>query len=402
MRGQAALRATCVLCDGAFAVPENVNLKRTFSATLAFTMAVNGSDRENRLVDQAVAWLRARLPSTWEIDRRRSDLQGPNVGANAVLDVKDNKGTFTTLLVEAKRTFTPRDAEQLLAGMTRAFKAINPHVPILAVAEWISPQAQERLRDEAINYVDVTGNAWLSLDNPALFISAQGSSRNPTPAPPGKARAQGPKASRLIRWLVDVRPPYGVRELATATRLSQSYVSRLLDALDDEALIERNKRGAVESVDTAKLIRRWTGAYSVLKTNRVETYIARQGASALLDRLPPGTAVTGSFAAVRRAPIAAPALLAVYADNPPQLARTLDLLPSDHGSNVLLLQPYDPVVWQRTALSDGVTYVADSQAVVDCLTGTGRMPAEGQALLDWMLDNESAWRIESLAATRQA
>ena len=29
-------------------------------------------------------------------------------------------------------------------------------------------------------------------------------------------------------------------------------------------------------------------------------------------------------------------------------------------------------------------YVAPSQAVVDCLTGTGRMPAEGEAVLEWM------------------
>lgn len=366
-------------------------------------MTENVRISENDLVDQAVAWLRAHLPSTWEVEQTgRPDLKGPDLGVDAVLDITGNNGTSTTLLVEAKRTFTPRSADQLLAGMTRAFRTMYPYAPILAVAEWISPQAQERLREDAINYVDLTGNAWLSLDNPAVFISAQGSSRNPKPTPTGKARVQGPKASRLIRWLVDVRPPYGVRQLAAASDLSQSYVSRVLDALDDDALVDRNKRGRVESVDIARLIRRWANAYSLLKTNRVSTFIAREGASSLLDRLSAGTAVTGSFAAVRRAPVAAPALLAVYSDNPQQLALALDLLPADQGSNVLLLQPYDPVVWQRTTTADGVTYVADSQAVVDCQTGTGRMPAEGQALLDWMLDNEPAWRFDSLdAASRR-
>lgn len=370
---------------------------------LDFTVTGNMRISENDLVDQAVAWLRAHLPSTWEVEQTgRPDLKGPDLGVDAVLDITGNNGTSTTLLVVAKRTFTPRSADQLLAGMTRAFRTMYPYAPILAVAEWISPQAQERLREDAINYVDLTGNAWLSLDNPAVFISAQGSSRNPKPTPTGKARVQGPKASRLIRWLVDVRPPYGVRELAAASDLSQSYVSRVLDALDDDALVDRNKRGRVESVDIARLIRRWANAYSLLKTNRVSTFIAREGASSLLDRLSAGTAVTGSFAAVRRAPVAAPALLAVYSDNPQQLALALDLLPADQGSNVLLLQPYDPVVWQRTTTADGVTYVADSQAVVDCQTGTGRMPAEGQALLDWMLDNEPAWRFDSLdAASRR-
>jgi hypothetical protein len=105
--------------------------------------------------------------------------------------------------------------------------------------------------------------------------------------------------------------------------------------------------------------------------------------------------MTGSFAAVRRSPVAAPALLAVYTDEPQKLARTMDLLPSDQGSNVVL-QPYDSVVWQRTTTDNGVTYVADSQVAADCLTGTGRMPAEGQALLEWMLAHESRWRIDNL------
>jgi hypothetical protein len=41
---------------------------------------------------------------------------------------------------------------------------------------------------------------------------------------------------------------------------------------------------------------------------------------------------------------------------------------------------------------DGVMYAAPSQVAVDLLTGPGRSPAEGQALLDWMESNEPAWR----------
>lgn len=383
-----------------FAVTPNGLYKRTFSAIFLFTMTANGADTANELIDKAVSWLQSRLPSTWEIERsRRSDLQGPDRGADAALDIKSNNGTSATLLVQAKQSFSPRDADQLLAGMTRAYKTMYPFVPILAVAEWISPQTQERLRDNTINYVDITGNAWLSLDNPAVFISAQGSARNPKPTPPGKARVQGPKAGRLIRWLIDVRPPYGVRDLAAAADLSQSYVSRLLEALDDEALVERNRRGTVESLDLTRLLRRWTETYSVLRSNEATTFIASRGAIDTLDRireLPQPTAISGSFAAVRRAPVAAPALLAVYTERPTALAVALDLLPADSGANVLLLQPYDPVVWARTSIDDGITYVADSQAAADCLTGNGRMPAEGQALLEWMAANESAWRLADL------
>lgn len=365
-------------------------------------MSANRPAGENEIVDRAVAWMRERFPANWEVERSsRADLGG----LDAAIDLKSNTGMSTTMLVEAKRTFTPRDADRLLEGMTRAYRAMLPYVPILAVAGWISPRAQERLRAEGIGYIDLTGNAWLTLENPTVFISAQGSSRNPRPVQPGKVRIQGPKAGRIIRWLVDAPPPYGVREFATAADLSQSYVSRVFEALDEEALVERDKRGAVESVDIAGLLRRWTATYSVLKANRASTFIDRLGPASVLERLGASqvaAVVTGSFAAVRRSPVAAPSLLMLYTDQPQRLATTLELLPADRGANVVLLEPYDPVVWRRTAVADGVTYAADSQAVVDCLTGMGRMPAEGQALLDWMLANESVWRADDLAAARSA
>ncbi len=108
--------------------------------------------------------------------------------------------------------------------------------------------------------------------------------------------------------------------------------------------------------------------------------------------------VTGSFAAVRMAPVAAPALLLVYTNDSAQLARSLELIPADAGSNIVLLTPSDDVVWQRTQTQDGVTYVAPSQIAIDCLTGNGRMPAEGDALVDWMIEHEDDWRLNSLAA----
>ena len=58
----------------------------------------------------------------------------------------------------------------------------------------------------------------------------------------------------------------------------------------------------------------------------------------------------------------------------------------------MLLSPFDPIVWERTQEQEGIRYVAASQAAVDCLTGTGRMPAEGEALVAWMVDSEHSWR----------
>lgn len=75
----------------------------------------------------------------------------------------------------------------------------------------------------------------------------------------------------------------------------------------------------------------------------------------------------------------------------------LDLVPADEGANVVLMQPFDPVVWERTTIDRGVDYVAPTQIVADCLTGIGRMPAEGEAVLAWMTEDESRWSLDSLS-----
>lgn len=272
----------------------------------------------------------------------------------------------------------------------------------MVVAPWLSGRTRELLAAEGVSYVDLTGNALLRLDSPALFIETQGAERDPAPPPRPKPRVRGPRAGRLIRTLVDVRPPYGVRELAQGADLAPGYVSRLLDALDDDALVERSKRGRVESVEIAGLLRRWTESYDVFKSNGAATFLAPRGLARTVELLArpavgAAAAVTGSFAATRLAPVAASRLLVIYSDNIAALAEALEMIPADTAANVALLRPFDPVVWQLRSEQDGVRYVAPSQVAADCLTGNGRMPSEGEAVLAWMLANETQWRLDSLA-----
>ena len=66
------------------------------------------------------------------------------------------------------------------------------------------------------------------------------------------------------------------------------------------------------------------------------------------------------------------------------------------------MRPFDSVVSLRTRLEDGLRYASPSQIAVDCLTGNGRMPAEGEALLTWMQHEEAAWRLSSLSELESA
>lgn len=366
-------------------------------------MNANSNSRETELIDAAASWLRLRMPSTWVIERTRRGAaveQGErSEGVDDVLELRAPNGVYTTLAVEARASLSPREVDQLLPRLARSLRALAGNVPLLVVAPWLSKRTQELLTSGNINYVDLSGNALVQLDNPAVFIQSVGAARNPSPAPRGPASIRGPRAARLVRLLADVQPPYGVRELAAAAGLTPGYVSRLLDSLDRDALVERGRRGVVESVDVGALLRAWASDYDVFRPEVTSSYVAPQGAAAALAQLsaaPTATLVTGSFAAVRLAPVAAPSMLVAYCEDVPAAAESLGLLPTDDGANVTLLRPFDDVVWARASNVGGTGYAAPTQTAVDCLTGNGRMPAEGEALLEWMTTHEDAWRLASL------
>jgi hypothetical protein len=81
------------------------------------------------------------------------------------------------------------------------------------------------------------------------------------------------------------------------------------------------------------------------------------------------------------APVAPPKLAMIYANDVDALSNALKLQPTDAGTNVMLLSPFDDVVFERTWTADGLTLVAPSQAAVDLMTSPGRGPAEAEAVL---------------------
>jgi len=198
----------------------------------------------------------------------------------------------------------------------------------------------------------------------------------------------------VVRALCDFRPPYGVEQLAKRSGTSLGSVSRVFALLDPEALITREPRGPVTEVQWAELIRRWATDYAFASTHIARTFLEPRGLPALREKLkdaPFRYAITGSLAAAQVAAIAAPRLVAVYVDDIDRTAEALLLRPAETGANVVLAEPFDRVVFERTREYDGVTYAAPSQVAVDLLTGPGRGPAEGEELLRWMREREDAW-----------
>lgn len=340
-----------------------------------------------RLLTQASERLASYLPPDWRVDPVR------RAGDPDKLRIVSPTGEVIDLAAWAQKEWTPRFARDLA----------DPEMPALAVGRWLSPRTREVLGTRGIGFVDLTGNADLVLSSPTVVIRAEGAQRDPQPKPTEAPSLRGPRAWALLRTIAEVEPPFGVRELASATGLDAGYISRILGVLEEEVFIAREPRGPVIEVEWEGLLRRHASIYSLLDSNVSTSWVAAGGPDGFLDDIADvkrgRRAVTGSFGAARLAPVAAPTVTVVYTSDPDRLARVGRLLPADRGANVILLEPYDGIVFERTWRADGVHYASVAQLAIDCLTGMGRMPSEGEALLDWMRKNLGLWRATSLEDT---
>lgn len=270
----------------------------------------------------------------------------------------------------------------------------------LVVARYLGERTRESLRGLGAGYIDLTGNMYLRLDAPAVAIERAGASKDPEPTQRPARSLKGAKAGRLVRTLIDFLPPLGTREIAKIAQIDPGYVSRLLALLEREDYIGRESRGPVTRVDWPNLLRAWVKDYSLASSNLATAYLQPRGLSALLVALRDQAtsdglkyAISGSLAAARRAPVAPARLGVVYVERLDEAAQTLALLPTETGANVLLVEPFDGVVFERTVLDEGLMYVSPSQAAADLLTSSGRGPEEAEALIEWMLANEEVWRV---------
>jgi hypothetical protein len=294
------------------------------------------------------------------------------------------------LNVEIKLAPTPKSMVEVVARLRSA----GPADGYLLVADYVSRRTRELLRADGIGYADPTGNIRIALARPPMFIELEGADKNPWYEDRRIRSLRGPAAASVIRALCDFRPPFGVRELAQRAGLSPASVSRIVSFLDGEALLTRTPKGSVQDVDWAGLVRRWAADYSFSASSQARLALAPRGLSALLRNVQAldTYAVTGSLAATRVAPVAAPALGAVYVADLRAAMEVLGLRDVPTGSNVMLVRPRNPVAFERTWERDGTRYAALSQVAVDLLTSPGRGPAEGEALIEWMAANEDAWR----------
>lgn len=357
-----------------------------------------GNVAEEQFLEEAVALLRARLPAGWSAELTSRTL--PDGQSDNFLEVSGGS-SHAGWLVEARASLTPRQIQSEFGSPSYRRLRAHDRRALIVIAPYLSQRARELLKGEGICYLDTTGNMWLVYQHPHIWVETPGATKAPAPQRRQVRSLRGPAAGNIVRVLVDVRPPYGVTDLSRAARVDAGYVTRVLEALASEALVERGPRGRVVDVDWPALLRRRAASVDLLSRQTTTLYVAPAGAGKVLEGLA-GTqddkaVVSGSFAAARLAPVTASALLVVYtlADRG-TLSRSLGLMEVPHGGDVAFIEPAATGPFLNARSSDGLVFAAPSQVAVDCLSGTGRMPAEGEAVIAWMEEDEARWRAGDL------
>ena len=376
-------------------------------------MMRNSFISETRLIDTAAKEISERLPARWRLLEREREAavrfpQESNRRIDAIWEIRDPAGISSDVIVEVKTNpVEPRFVNSVVSKLKALSNSGNERIAAtpacMLISTYLSPLTRERLTEAGVSYADSTGNIRFSVDRPAVFIETQGAHKNPFREKRPLRSLKGGRAARVARGLLDYRTPFGTRQLAAEIASSPAMVSRVSNLLEpDEIVIKESPRGRIVSVDWEALARRWAVDYDFASSNTLTTWLEPRGTEALFARLREAAfryTVTGSFAGYRLAPVAQPRLATLYVEDPETEAETLGLRPAETGANVLLVVPFDPVVFERAERDNGIAYTRVTQTLLDLMTGPGRGPAEADALLEWMRKNEDIWRLPMTRTT---
>lgn len=333
--------------------------------------------------------LRAILPDNWSVNFEAGDHRMSTPDGYVTLCPPGDRDHPLRLSFVWKEHFEPRHIDSVIAALSNGKSDVYG---MLLAAPALSSRACEVLDECDVSYLDLAGNAHIDISDPLVLIDRKAANVPVVRGAERRRTLRGGITGRLIRYLCDHKPPYGVREIADAANVNAGSVSRLIEFLAREAYVRRDGRRPIEDVSWEKLLARWSKDLAADRETSV--YLEPRGIGTTIEKLGRlGTyALTGQFASARLAPIAPSVALDIYVRDLDDARERLDLRLSGGGGNVRLILAYDDVVFERTIKRDGQILVAPSQIAADLPTLPHRSADEYEGLLDWMRRHEDDWR----------
>lgn len=348
----------------------------------------------------AVRRLRELLPPEWAVESLEREAKHGDLRADGLVTVTPAVGEAITFLAEVKRWTT--EPTSRVAGVLSSLQRRSPY-PVLLITDHTNGPLRRACRDLGVNFVDEAGWVLLRSEDPPMLISTEGKDQRAPRQGNEVTRLNGPAVGRIIRTLLEVKPPIGVRELqALAGVSSPGSVSKLLPTLAAAGAIERGGRGEVLSIHRRALLDRWTKDYSFRASNLAVTdWLAPRGIDVVIDQLPhiSGLAVTGGFAGQAylrggSVPAVPGRLLALYAESPRAIAEVLGLVQIEPvSSNVVIATPRDrELMHSLEVAANGLPIVPRAQVLADLLSLPGRESLLADQLMDQFAEDDPLWR----------
>jgi hypothetical protein len=171
----------------------------------------NSDYSETKMLNTLKEVIQQRLPEGWALSLIEEDRR-LNRRTDATLEIKSPDGITATALVEVKQR--PLEAREIISqfrwcrnsGLNQSKESISTENNCILVAPYLGRSARVELIQERISYVDMTGNIRLVLRQPAVFIEAQGATKNPFRENVPLKSLRGRSAGRVVRGILDYQP----------------------------------------------------------------------------------------------------------------------------------------------------------------------------------------------------
>lgn len=310
------------------------------------------------------------------------------------------------LVIECKQRGYPRELEQGILAVRKRTENRPEYIPVLVVP-FISESGRKLVRMQGINYLDLSGNAYIAFDNVLIHKT---SPRNEFPYEKQGVDIFSDKASLILRELLAQPEEYHtVRGLADTTSISVGWTSEVLREIEERGYVDRKPRQGCRIQRIENLLDDWTSKYNYLDKNRIRRFfIAAESLDEILTKLrmsavskEVGYALTLHGGARLVSPFVQYNECHIYIDVQKDfdqqiqcLVEALSLSEPPVGGNFHIVRPYyEKGAFYETRILDGLRVVSDLQLYLDLLKFPVRGREQAEKVIEHSgLRNSNSWR----------
>ena len=259
----------------------------------------------------------------------------------------------------------------------------------MLIAPYISPDSAELLKENAINYMDLSGNCYVAAD--MIYISVEGKSNQYIPKRSNKnifARSSVKSAIVLKTLLNEPYREWQVQELVEMTGTSLGMISNIKKYLIENNWAEKvNGRFRLKNIQD--MLWEWARVCN-LKADQTEEYYSLdriadfESGLSLWNNNHGATVTLGSFsAAARYAPTVRYNKTFVYIEfqDKQEFIRDFGLKKVESGGNVTICTIYDQTTTMFAREINNSIVTSPVQTILDLLSHAGRGEEAAEAII---------------------